>query len=429
MAFRLPAILRALRFRGPEPEILAGLSEAQWHPLLAQADRARLTLPLGVRCRAWLPAGVQARIDRDLANNAERRRRMLATCLDLSSAFREHGVRFVFLKGLTHWPYFCDDPALRPQYDIDVFCPKPQLERARNAAARLGFAPVPGRSDGPVDHLPTMIQKATWRWRGDYYDPELPPLLELHFRFWDDGTEGIRVDAVERFWNRRVIRQAGESAFPALSLPDTLSYAGLHLVKHLLRGNLRPYHVYELAHFLERSAGDSAFWGEWADLAPASSRSVQAVAFRLAADWFACRLHSVAQDAVDRLPRPVGEWFQLFSLSPLTTLERPNKDELLLHLCLLQDDVNRRGIVKRRLFPHPAKPVLDPHIEADTLWCKVRRAAYRYGFLASRGWSHARGLLSLGRSYFRWWRLQGRTAGSPAAPGHQLSATVDTADR
>ena len=39
---------------------------------------------------------------------------------------------------------------------------------------------------------------------------------------------------------------------PTLHRADGLSYTTWHLARHLLRGDVRAYHVYELAHFLQQ---------------------------------------------------------------------------------------------------------------------------------------------------------------------------------
>ena len=49
----------------------------------------------------------------------------------------------------------------------------------------VGYEAVKEIAHNGSDHLPVMIRKTGWTWRGDYYDPEMPPSVELHFRFWN----------------------------------------------------------------------------------------------------------------------------------------------------------------------------------------------------------------------------------------------------
>jgi hypothetical protein len=393
----LMAVIHALRFRRADPGPLRAIPGNAWRALLDRTDRARLTLPLGVRCRESLPEFVRARIDRDLANNAVRHERLRSTLREIMAALDACGVEYAVLKGATHWPYFCEAPHHRPQYDLDVFCPPEALDAARQAIERTGFACLPGRNDGPVDHLPAMVRPTAWRWRGDYYDPELPPSVELHFRFWTPETEGFDIEGPERFWMRRAARNCGELTVPALSLPDTVSYAGLHLLRHLLRGDLCLYHVYELAHLLEHSTGNRQFWEDWAAATPRAFRGLQGIGFRLASRWFGCRLHPFAREAAEAVPRGVSAWCDRFAFSPVTALDRPNKDELLLHFCLVRNAAARRRILARRLFPAPPLAALT-----------ARAPSGKWRFVAARAGHHALALTSLIGSLVRWWSARGR---------------------
>ncbi|HYZ87556.1 MAG TPA: nucleotidyltransferase family protein [Bryobacteraceae bacterium] len=405
------AILRALRFHDSDPASLQSIPEHRWPSLLDLTDRAHLTLALAVRCGALLPSFARARVERNLAGNAQRYSRLIATSREISDALGAAGVEFVFLKGLTHRPYFNDQSEHRPQYDIDLYCPGAGLTVARRAVEKLGFEPLADRRDGPVDHLPTMIRRTGWRWRGNYFDPEQPFSIELHFRFWNPAAECIPVDGLDDFWCRRTTRNIGPSEIPALSLPDTLSFAALHLFRHLLRGDVRPHHAYELAHFLERSARDDAFWSQWQSTIPISFQLLQAIPFRLAMECFHCRPNPAVLSLTRRLPAAVATWFDLFALSPILAMTHPNKDELLLHLALVSDRHARRAIVLRRLLPgRVPRMVLDAHVRSENRWVRAKRRAYQLAFIASRSMHHVRTLLPFAGSAFKWWLVRRQRA-------------------
>lgn len=386
----LRPVLRALRFHDADPAALSVYPARVWPRILNETDAAHLTLALGIRCREFLPPSARERVDQNLRDNLERQRRLWTTYREIAAALGDCDTEFVVLKGAAHWPYFCESPFHRPQYDFDLWIDSRRVNAARAIAGELGFAPVPGRRDGPSDHLPTMIRRTGWRWRGDYYDPEMPPSLELHLRLWDPVTEQIEVSGLDSFWRRREVRDVAGCSIPVLSLPDTLSYAALHVLRHLLRGDLRAYHVYELAHFLEHSSEDAAFWNTWADVNDSAFRILQGVAFQLAREWFHCRAHSFAEEAVKNPPPSVRNWFRRFAYSPLQ--ERPNKDELLLHLGLIADARGRRRILSRRLFPHPAVATHDPHVPAKSPLRNVSQFFYRARFLWLRLVHHTRAL-------------------------------------
>jgi hypothetical protein len=386
--FQLAPAIGALRFHDAQPEVLLRIPNERWPALLARTDHARLTLALGMRCCEWLPPFVRERIERNLARNAERHRRLRREYDRIAAVFAERGIEFVVLKGATHWPYFCEDPDHRPQYDFDFWCSQDRLLAARQAAEELGFECLKGRRDGPTDHLPTMIRRTGWRWRSDYFDPEMPPSLEIHFRLWNAAIEGIAASGPERFWARRSVREVGGTHIPSLNPCDTLSYASLHVLRHLLRGNPCPYHVYELAHFLERSSQDAPFWTAWTATTPDSLRSLAAIAFHLAREWFHCKWHPSIEQAVDAR---VDNWLHRFAFSSVQ--DTPNRDELWLHLALVRDWRARRDILVRRLLPRPARPSLAPHVRCDTALWKARQRWYEARFLFGCGVHHVRALL------------------------------------
>jgi hypothetical protein len=181
---------------------------------------------------------------------------------------------------------------------------------------------------------------------------------------------------------------------------DALSYSALHLVRHLLRGALQLHHVYEMAHFLHTSAADDAFWSEWRDSGLPSCRVVEAIAFRLAAEWFHCSLHPAACRAIERLPNPVQRWFDLFAARG-----NAGKNELLLHLCLVPDSRHRREIVFRRLFPvHHGQVSLDIHVPHAKTSPTKRLAGFAYSaaFMVKRAGFHVGAMASMLHSAVRW---------------------------
>jgi Uncharacterised nucleotidyltransferase len=399
----IPGILQSLSFQPANSDWLRSVPEPEWHELLQLTDRAQLTLPLAIRCGDAMPPSVRARVERDLANNAIRYARIGSAYRELAGILEARGVEFVVLKGLAQFPFYCDDPRHRPQYDIDLYCPYGSIVNARECAGAAGYEPVHASHSPATDHLPSMIRRSEWRWQGDYYDPGIPVAIELHHRFWDAATERFTVLGAGEFWERRTLRDVEGLALPALHPADNLTYSTWHLIKHLLRGDLRPCHVYELAHFLHRTAGDTVFWSDWSALA-VSKRVVEAIAFRLAVEWFHCDVHPRVRACMEQLPADVNRWFELFRLSPALALREPNKDELFLHFCLVRNPADRLRIAARRIVPlNPPRYVLDANLPTRTLALTMRRAAFRAGFIVRRGFHHLRTLAPVLRSAWRWW--------------------------
>ncbi len=405
------AVLAALRFSPSRLDLLAGLSAEEWEKALAFSDRTQLTLPLGLLNDARWPEAVRRRLDRNLAGNAERWRRTRSAYSELAGAYGAAEIEFVVLKGFSQCPLFVSHPRYRAQYDLDLFFPKERAIPARDIAARLGYEALEGLEGLPVDHLPVMIRKTGWEWRGDFFDIEIPVSLEVHFRLWNEQTEGFAPRGLEQFWLRRRRRDIDGLEFAALHPADAVAYAALHLLRHLLRGDLRPSHVYELAWFLEHSADDEAFWSEWRELHDPSLRRLEAICFGLAQRWFDCRAAAAAQEEARRLPAEVTRWLDTHWEAPLIGLFHPNKHELWLHWNLVDSPGARLSILRRRLLPMSLPgPVDAVNLREEQITWRVRwRRRWRYlAYVAARLVHHIRALPPTVWSAVRW--FGGRTA-------------------
>lgn len=164
---------------------------------------------------------------------------------------------------------------------------------------------------------------------------------------------------------------------PALQAQDRLCIAALHLLRHVLRNDVRPMHAWELVAMLAKRSED--FWTEWAMLHPPRLRALQAVAFRFATTWFGGELPPAARTDWNALPPSVHRWFETSAFSPLEDLTHPNKDVVWLHLALLPKLTDRVAVARRRFIPLRA-----PHPE--------QAAGSHLSHLAQRSLYHARAL-------------------------------------
>ena len=393
----LSAILKALRFRDRSSAELESIPESDWPALLHAMDRAHLTLALARRCDNSLPESVRRRIHHNLADNRIRHERLVAAQSQITDALSLYGIDHIVLKGLAQWPWYTDDSTDRPQYDIDIYVPAKSMPDAARALQSLGYGFAGEVLDPGADHLPVLIRRTGWTWRHDYYDPDMPLSLELHFRFWNLPRMRFCDADFSPFWQRRAARQIGGLRFHTLHPVDALSYSAMHLVRHLLNGDLRLRHVYEIAHFVERSSHEDAFWTEWRATALPSSRVMEGIALRLARDWFHCSLHPVAAAAIEQLPASVNRWFSIFGSSPAwspsTATGGGGKNEIWLHFCLLSNARDKREIAMRRLFPRRRMRVhLHPHVPPSTvgIGLRVRRKLFELSFIAKRLLHHVR---------------------------------------
>jgi MFS family permease len=349
-------VMAALRFGGEQSEALRCLTDPQWEEFLRLCGMMQLTIPLRRVCGDDLPDWVRSRIDRNICDNTERYERIKATYLELANALEARGVEHLVLKGFTHCPAFVDDPRHRMQSDFDLFCPPESILEARDALCNIGYEPYQGLEHQPVDHLPTMMRKTNWSWRGNPFDPEMPLSVDLHFRLWNETTTRLRPKGMEQFWERRVRRRMDNFSFPSLCPVDSVGYAALHVFHHLM-GGLVPYHVYELARFLHANAENEQFWQEWRELHDASLRRIEAVCFQLAIQWFACRVPDQVQEEINCLPAPAQQWFHKYSYSPLSAWMGSTKEALWLHLSLLESSRDKLLVFCAGLFPVRVPPL------------------------------------------------------------------------
>jgi len=408
------AVLAALHLADPDLGGIARLSDRDWRGALHYCDRSHLTLAVRRAARGTMPAWARERTDRNAIQNQERLRRTEAMYRSVAGCLRAGGIEFAALKGITHCALFGSPPAERVQYDIDLFSPPESVGTAETALRDLGFERIPGMEDFPTDHLPTLIRKTGWEWRGDFFDIDIPLSVELHFRFWNDAVERLPAPGTAEFWTRRTRLRVADIELDVPCVPDALAFAALHLLRHVLRGDTIAFHAYELACFLDARAEDDGFWKEWSELHAQPLRRLEAVAFRLAQAWFGCRIAPAVEREMASLPEPAQQWFARFATAPLAAGFDSNKDELWLHLSLLDTRRDKWAVVERRLLPRslPRDGSAVHLAKSDLTWRKRARYKLRHtAYLARRARRHAASLARTAMSGSRWWaQANGLTA-------------------
>lgn len=417
-------MLSALHLREPSCEALGRLNETQWRAALDFCDRSRLTLALREAAREAMPGWVRTRTDQNAAQNRERLAGIEQKYRELAARLGEAGVDFVALKGITHSALFGLNSELRAQYDIDLYAPGDRIYPARDALLALGYESVEAMESFPTDHLPPLIRKTGWEWRGDYFDTEIPLSIDLHFQFWNERVERLAAPRTAEFWERRTTRTIAGVNLGVLSPADALGYAALHLLRHLLRGSVSPYHVYEIALALDSSFADADFWSRWRDWHAPELRTLEAVTFRLATEWFGCRMSDVAEQETAQLSPAVQTWFADFAISPARVPFQPNKDELWLHCALAPSRRDAWSVARRRLLPGNLPPWgAALHVpEEQMTWRKRARNALQYAaYSAGRARHHVAALPQVAGSGARWWW---KTNGLGTQFWHFLAAAV-----
>lgn len=374
------------------------MSEAEWEQALLFTDRSHLTTQLAVRYLDILPSRIAERVHGNAINNGIRLARLHDDYRAIAEAFERANIPWLVLKGFSHWPGFELENRFRPQYDIDLFCPPENITSAKQALVELGYRPLAGFDGVPLDHLPAMVRPSNWKWRHDLFDVEIPASVDLHYRLWDESTERFPIQGLADFWPRREWAGCSRLRFPALAPHDRVGYACLHLLRHLLRGDVKPFHVYDIARFLHAQAANESLWERWEADHDASLQRLELVIFRMAEVWFECALPPMAQAGIAELPQAIHRWFDLHAAAPLESQFHPNKKELWLHMALLDQPADQRAIFLQRVLP----PRLPPPAEAQTEASRFDRWRYRQK-LAVRGIHHLRLLIPACLQGFGWW--------------------------
>jgi predicted MFS family arabinose efflux permease len=344
-------VLAALHLTEPSTEGLRNLSTEEWKAALDYCDQHRLTLPLRDAAREAMPTAVQERVDNNAASYGIRLEQFIRLYAEINRRLSDSGLEFVILKGAAAAQTLGIDASSRVQYDLDIYLPREGAFQAQEMLSRSGWKPVKEMEGFPTDHLPVLLPEAEWKWRGDYFDTSLPIPIEIHFRFWAEEIERLPAQGVEEFWTRRRTAPVGNVQVGVLAPADALGYAVLHLLRHVLRGDVRVFHVYEIACVLRARSGDSAFWSEWRTLHSPELRRLEAVVFRLAHEWFGCPVPET-----EPLPEAADHWFGMFATSPATQEFHPNKDHLWLHIGLLDSAGDAWSVARRRLLPGNLPP-------------------------------------------------------------------------
>jgi hypothetical protein len=362
------ALLDALQLEGSNNDSLIALDDDDWLRLLEFCDLAHLALSLSQVNLAGAPDWVLGRLQQNADDNSQRFERVKASYMEAQATLNRAGVSHLVLKGFSQAPDYVADPGLRMQSDIDIFCPREDLDRAQSTLMKIGYRPVEER-DIHADHLPALSRPGEWKWRGNPYDPDMPAGIEVHFCFWNDAVSLIDIPEVERFWHRRVIRRLGNLEFCALHPVDQLGFLALHILRGVLLGDWVIHHAHELATFLHHRTRDVEFWSQWHETHSADLRRVEALAFSLARKWFSCGLPEVVHVEIDRLPPAQKRWLDRYGGSPLEAMFRHNKDGRLLQILLTRSRTSRQSVLRKIMLPSRL-----PRPDAPAVRIRYRRA-------------------------------------------------------
>lgn len=344
------AVIESLQLAGPNTEGLLALNDAEWHRVLGVCDLAHLTLSLAQLPAAGFPAWVVERLQRNVADNTLRTKRIQALYIEAAEALARARVPHLVIKGFTLAPDYVSDARFRMQSDLDFYVPSHRINAAVAALQAIGYESQPGGDSGLADHVPSLVRPGGV-WKGNMYDPDLALGIEIHFCFWNDSIYGMPLPETESFWRRRVQRRAGGFSFWSLDDVDQLGYFALHLLRDIFRGDWIAHHALELATFLDRNAHDTAFWSRWQTRHSPRLRQAQAIAFLVAQTWFSARLSDAARDEIAALPPASIRWVETLGGCPLEAAWRRTKEGRLLQFLLVDTWESKLQAMRHALLP------------------------------------------------------------------------------
>ncbi len=372
------ALIDALQCEGASMDALLALDDADWRRLLEFCDLAHLSLSLGQLNLAGVPQWVAHRLQQNVSDNSRRFEYVHAAYTEAASALTRAGVSHLVLKGFTQAPHYVSDPRLRFQSDIDLYCLQDKLEAAQAALVAIGYHPVEGTDYSDADHVPTLSRPGDWQWRGNPYDPEMPPSIELHFTLWNEDVSLIELPEVQHFRDRFVTRRLGRGEYSSLSPVDHLGYFALHIVRGVLSGDWVIHHVFELATFLHSHARDLEFWNQWYETHSMNLRRREVIAFCLARSWFSCALPEVVRTEADQLADAQRRWLNRLGGAPLEVMFRRNKDGRLLQLLMATRPRARQLVLRKALLPPRIQSLDGPTVRIENRRAKTSRIANRH---------------------------------------------------
>jgi len=356
------ALLAALQINQPNTSLLQALSEEEWLSLLNFCDLSHLTLRLATLPASGFPTWAVSRLETNIADNFRRFERVKATYAEARDAVDLAGVDHIVIKGFTQSPLYVQDPRLRSQSDIDLYCPAHMIKAAQLALQAIKYQPVSNLDYRNADHLPAMVRLGDWQWRGNPFDPEMPLSIELHFCLWNKDVSLLAVPGVDAFWERRTTRTIDGVSFPCLNSIDHMGYFSLHILRNILSHEWVVNHVLELATFLESKEEDDSFWTDWLTIHDAPLRQCEAIAFYYARAWFGCRIHQHAESQIQSLPLAQRSFLNHFAGAAMELMFTPNKDSFWLHLHLAPSVSARLTLLKRLFVPNRISPIGGPAV-------------------------------------------------------------------
>lgn len=236
-------------------DLLLRISWREWKRLLTWLDVSGLALYFFDRMHqrkqlCMLPQFVIEKLERNLRDNTERTRGMIAESIVIQQGFQSDGVRYAVLKGVSLCPAAVSRPELRHQFDLDYLIARADAGKARKELERMGYrAHALGErcwefKKGETPYVSVNDLYKDLAYRG----------VELHL---DSSTTGGR-SQLENLAERVL----GDVTMPLLAPVDLFIAHAMDVFKDVCSSFTRASHLLEYYRHVLARADDGSFWNE-----------------------------------------------------------------------------------------------------------------------------------------------------------------------
>ena len=371
--------LALLIFCEPVPQQcirLQNLSGSEWRRLLHWLDVSGLALYfldriVELKVTDWLPPGVLARLQENLADNTERTHGMIAESIAIQQQFQEAGLSYAKLKGLSLWPSSVPRPELRSQFDLDFLVAEDSAAAARRILEQRGYRLylVSGRSwEFKLNEKPGVSLK-------DLYKALPSHAVELHIESKIPGHSSPL--------ERAEMRELYGYTMPVLSPVDLCLGQGLHAYKHVCSEFSRVAHLLEFRRHVLARRDDYAFWSELQSTAAGNRRArlgLGVVTLLIAHVMGDFAPEALRDWTVECLPRSARLWVERYGRRAVFGSHPGSKLYLLLQRELEAAGVPAKRSLRQILLPVRLPPPVIRAFPDETLGVRLRRhrAQLRY---------------------------------------------------
>jgi hypothetical protein len=348
---------------------LLDLSERNWIALLRWLDISGLALYFLDRLIELdlcdlLPSVVFTRLHLNLIDNRARTLGMIEESIAIQQQFRDAGLSYALLKGLSLWPSSVPKPELRSQFDLDFLVGEESVHDARQILERRGYRlyAISGRSwEFKYNERPGLSLKHQYKNLPSY-------AVELHIE------PTVRGDSSPL--ERRELRELHGMKMPVLSPVDLLLGQGLHLFKHICGESVRTAHFLEFRRHVLSRHDDGVFWDKLkleANKNPRASVGLGVATFLITRVMGEFAPEALTNWSIDRLSEPVRLWVETYGHRVVFANYPGSKLYLLLQQELESAGIPAKRSVRDSLLPFRLPPTVIRAFPNETLSVRLRR--------------------------------------------------------